>query len=39
MLIKREKNQNKQCGAVNPVHEYLIFPEVKGNWLVIHCGN
>ena len=26
MLIKREnKNQNKQCGAVNPVHEYLIF--------------
>ena len=26
MLIKREnKNQNKQCGAVNPVHEYLIL--------------
>ena len=28
MLIKREnKNQNKQCGAVNPVPEYLIFPD------------
>ena len=28
MLIKREnKNQNKQCGAVNPVHKYLIFPD------------
>ena len=27
MLIKREKNQNKRCGAVNPVHEYLIFPD------------
>ena len=29
MLIKKEnKNQNKQCGAVNPVHEYLIFPDI-----------
>ena len=28
MLIKREnKNQNKRCGAVNPVHKYLIFPD------------
>ena len=28
MLIKKEKkNQNKQCGAVNPVHKYLIFPD------------
>ena len=28
MLIKREnKNQNKLCGEVNPVHEYLIFPD------------
>ena len=28
MLIKREnKNQNKQCGTVNPVYEYLIFQE------------
>ena len=28
MLIKREnKNQIKQCGAVNPVHEYLIFED------------
>ena len=28
MLIKREnKTQNKQCGAVNPVHKYLIFSD------------
>ena len=28
MVIKRgNKNQNKQCGAVNSVHEYLIFQE------------
>ena len=28
MLIKKEKkNQNKQRGAVNPVHKYLIFPD------------
>ena len=24
MLIK---NKNKQCGTVNPVHEYLIFED------------
>ena len=37
MLIKREnKNKKKkQCGAVNPVHEYLIFADSSRN-LVSH---
>ena len=36
MLIQKEnRNQNKQCGAVNAVHEYLIFPD-SSRKLVIH---
>ena len=36
MLIEKEnRNQNKQCDAVTPVHEYLIFPDGSRK-LVIH---